>query len=64
MDWSIKKLGFAYRNGAKYSDLCAWEKLCIALDDPKTILNSRTEILAKCRWKRRYKLDNFLNKPA
>ena len=63
IEWSIKKLGFAYKNGARYCDLCAWEKLSIALGDPETTLNSRTEILAKCRRKRRYKLENFLKPP-
>ena len=63
IQWSIKKTGFAYRNGVKNCDLCAWEKLSIALGDPESTLNSRTEILAKCRMKRKYKLSNFITKP-
>ena len=60
INWSIKRRGFAYKNGAKHCDLCAWEKLSIALANPETILNSRTEILAKCRLKKRYTLSNYL----
>ena len=63
VEWSIKQVGFPYRNEGKHCDLCACEKLSIALGDPDTTLNSRTEILAKCRGKKRFKLSNFYKIP-
>ena len=54
--WSIKSKAYAYQSGMKRCDLCLQEKTYIALADPKKTLNSRTEILAKCRHKRKFTL--------
>ena len=59
LDWSIKAKAFPYNGGSKHCDLCLTEKTIIALADPKTTLNSRSEILAKCRHKRKFCLINF-----
>ena len=55
--WSIIKRGRPYVNGQRTCDLCTSEKLEILLRsaDPH-LLNSRSEILAKCRHKRKFSL--------
>ena len=62
INWKIHRRAFPYRNGTKYCDLCANEKTSIGLGDPKTTLNSRSEILHKCRNKSKFLLSNFLPK--
>ena len=57
--WSIKARSFAYKPGSRHCDLCLVEKTTIALADPACTLNSRTEIMAKCRHKRKYCLSKF-----
>ena len=52
--WSIKSKAFTYQGGATHCDLCLTEKTVIALADPKFTLNSRTEILGKCRHQRKF----------
>ena len=59
IEWSIKKHAYAYTIGSKRCDLCLCEKTIIAQADPKTTLNRRSEILAKCRHKRKFCLSNF-----
>ena len=59
-DWSIVKQAFNYKNGQRYCDLCATETTLIALGDPATTLNKRSEIFHKCRYKARFKLQAFL----
>lgn len=61
--WSIKTRAFAYRDSSKYCDLCLSEKTAICLADPKCTLNSRKELMNKCRHKWKYKLARFLEKP-
>ena len=39
-------------SGGRRCDLCLQEKLTICLADPKTTLNSRSEMVSKCRHKR------------
>ena len=55
--WDIVKRGTPYKNGRKYSDLCTSEKVEIILrsKDPR-LINSRNEIMAKCRHKRKFRL--------
>lgn len=56
--WSIIRRGRTYVNGQKHCDLCTSEKMEILLrsKDPH-LLNSRSEILAKCRHKRKFGLE-------
>lgn len=55
--WDIIKRGRPYMNGQRTCDLCTTEKLEILLrsTDPH-LLNSRSEILAKCRHRRKFSL--------
>ena len=57
ISWSIIRRGHAYRPGLTSCDLCTSEKLEILRhsSDPH-LLNSRSEILAKCRHKRKFLL--------
>ena len=56
INWQIKKKAMLYKPGASFCDLCASEKVAILLANPKTSLNKRTEILERCRHRRRFKL--------
>ena len=56
--WSIIRRGRTYVNGQKHCDLCTSEKLEILLRSKNPhLLNSRSEILAKCRHKRKFGLE-------
>ena len=52
-DGILSNAAHPYKNGNKYCDLCTTEKVEIILrsKDPR-LLNSRSEIMAKCRHKR------------
>ena len=52
--WSIKAKAYALSSGGKQCDLCLTEKLTILMADPKSTLNKRDEIMAKCKHKRKY----------
>ena len=56
--WSIKTKAHPYTAGAKACDLCLSEKLAILQGEKKTMLNSRNEIMSKCRHKFKYCLAN------
>ena len=60
IDWSIVTKAYAFRSGSKTCDLCVAEKTTIALSDPNQTLNTRNEIISKCRHKRKYKLARLL----
>ena len=62
MFWSIKARGIPFKPGVKHCDLCLTEKTTIATADPKTTLNSRSEILFMCKHKPKYLLANFKSK--
>jgi len=54
--WSIKSRAYAFKSGMKRCDLCLQEKTVIALADPRSTLNSRSEIVSKCRHRRKFTL--------
>ena len=54
--WKIHSKAYPYRGGSRRCDLCLSEKLVIALSDPETTLNSRSELTSKCRHKWKYSL--------
>ena len=58
IQWSIKSRATPYVGGARWCDLCLSEKLAILFADKKTALNSKSEILGKCRHKRKFCLEN------
>ena len=57
--WSIQKRAASYTNQTKRCNLCLAEKLAIAKADKTQALNSRTELVAKCRHENRFYLQNF-----
>ena len=63
IEWRIIRRAFPYRNNTKNCDLCVNQKTCIGLSDPKSTLNSRNEILHKCRNKTKFSLASLLKKP-
>ena len=56
VNWSIRARAFTYRGGATHCDLCLTEKTVIALGKPNSTLNSRSEILGKCRHRLKFTL--------
>ena len=56
IEWSISANSNTYQSGAARCD----EKLTILLADPTSILNKRTKLTGKCRYKNKFKLKNFL----
>ena len=57
IEWTIIRRGHGYRAGQNSCDLCTSEKLEILLRSSDLhLLNSRTEILTKCRHKRKFLL--------
>ena len=47
--WSILSLAPSYSRRVRICHLCLMEKTHISLADPRTTLNKRNEIVAKCR---------------
>ena len=54
--WSIVCNAKPYSSGAMHCQLCLAEKLTILWADPDTMLNKRSELVAKCRHRNKYKL--------
>ena len=54
--WSIAALSSPYRAGTRRCDLCLTEKLIIAKADPNSLLNSRAELVSKCRHANKFSL--------
>ena len=64
--WHIQRKAFPYSNGQRSCDLCSWEKFYILLGDPKTTINSRSELFFRCKSQRDCLLSNrnkFTPKP-
>ena len=59
---SIKSRASTFKNGAKRCMLCVREKVAIALHDPKTLLNTKSEILHKCIHMTKFELRSCLKK--
>ena len=56
ISWSVSAKAYTYRGGSTHCDLCLTEKTIIAYANPTTTLNSRTEILGKCRHRLKFTL--------
>ena len=57
--WSVISRSYPYRCGSRKCDLCLEEKLSILRSvstDPENTLNSRSELLNKCRHSQKFKL--------
>ena len=61
ISWHIQARGFPRGPGAKHCDLCVTEKLHILKAEPKTSLNSRRELLGKCRHRDKHLLMKCLS---
>ena len=59
INWSILKHTKSYSNASKRCQLCLWEKFYIITSNKQTTLNSRTELLNKCRHAKKFLLCNF-----
>ena len=59
ISWSIKGNYKWYNPNSKRCSLCLQEKLGI-VDDPKEILNKRSEMISKCRHQNKYKLKTLV----
>ena len=57
--WNIYTSARSYECGRGRCNLCQDEKIAILKSDKETTLNSRSEILSKCRYKYKFKLRNF-----
>ena len=57
LKWEIVKKCQSYQCGGKVCDLCTTEKLYILRSDPESSLNKRSELVSKCRHRRKYKLE-------
>ena len=55
---AIKARGKPYQGGGKRCNLCLSEKTCIAMHDPKLLINKRSELLKKCTCKFYFELRN------
>ena len=56
ISWSIRAKAYTYQGGSTHCDLCLTEKTIIAYANPTTTLNSRTEIMGKCRHRLKFTL--------
>ena len=54
--WKIHTRAHTYTSGSRRCDLCLQEKLAICLADQTSTLNSRREMVSKCRHKRKHLL--------
>lgn len=59
ISWKILQRARPYSNIAKRCSLCLAEKTSIILAKDPGILNSRTELVSKCRHANKFKLKNF-----
>ena len=59
IDWKILQHATAYSHGTKRCDLCTTEKL-IARAEKQTLLNKRSELLSRCRHRKKFCLSNFV----
>ena len=59
LKFSILKLARAYTRESKRCALCGVEKTEIAFSDPASTLNLRSELLNKCRHRRKHLLFNW-----
>ena len=53
--WEIARRSRPYNCGTRRCNLCTSEKLAILLADSNTLLNKRSEIIAYCRHRNKYK---------
>ena len=52
--WEIHKKVSSYQCGSKCCDLCMSEKVSIICADSDALLNKRTELISKCRYRNKF----------
>lgn len=57
VSWSIEQHSSEYKCGTRRCDLCLSEKVAIAMADRSSLLNSRTEVVSKCRHRTKFQYD-------
>ena len=57
--WEIVRTARSYKPGGKYCNLCTSEALAIAFEPGQNCLNSRNEVIKRCRHRSKWKLDKF-----
>ena len=57
ISWKILKRCQTYKCGTRNCDLCTAEKVYILMSDPKSSLNKRSELISKCRHRKKFKLE-------
>ena len=58
LSWKILKQANSYSNTSKRCQLCLWEKFFIITKRKSEILNSRSELIGKCRHSNKFLLAN------
>ena len=62
--WEIIKKPTPYRCGSRRCDLCLSEKAAIALSNPSTTLNKRSEIAGACRHQAKWRYERLKDGPT
>ena len=57
--WNTAKKAFPYSSGSKRCNLLLTEKLLTDKVDPRVLLNKRSEIVSKCRYRHKFTLKGF-----
>ena len=61
IEWKILAKASPYKCGSRKCDLCLTEKTLIASSDQKNTLNSRAELISKCRHRNKHLLSSVKN---
>ena len=64
ISWEVMTRAPAHSSETKRCDLCLTEKLFIATAEKTSLLNKRTELLAKCRHRNKHHLSDFASAPT
>ena len=62
--WEIAKPAAIYKSGSRRCDLCLTEKLMIAMAEPSSLLNKRSEIVSACRHRTKFTCERFAQELA
>lgn len=59
ISWDIAQRAYPYKCGTRRCDICLSEKMVIAMANPATMLNKRSEIISTCRHRAKYRYDKI-----
>ena len=60
--WEIAHQATPYQCGSRKCDLCIYEKTAIALANPESLLNKRSEIVSGCRHRGKFTCKDVMGK--